>query len=88
MKKESYVGFFTQNSDPSRPGYDYPYVYKNSTNNIFSVGNLSGGYQFIFKNNGSLRIEPYLRVPLTGLGVGRMPFLSTGISTAYTLPLR
>jgi hypothetical protein len=87
MKKESYVGFFTQVSNPTRPGYDYSSVYKNSTNNIFSVGNISGGYQFIFKNNSNLRIEPYLKVPFTGLGYGRMPFLSTGISAAYTIPL-
>jgi FtsZ-interacting cell division protein ZipA len=62
--------------------------YKNSTNNLFSVANISGGYQFNFKNNNSLRIEPYLKVPLKGLGIGKLPFSSTGISAAYTLPLR
>jgi len=87
MKKESYIGYVTHFSNPTDPGYDKSFVYKNATNNIFSVGNISGGYQFIFKNNSSLRIEPYLKIPLTGLGVGQMPFLSTGISAAYTLPL-
>jgi len=87
MKKESYIGYVTHFSTPNLPGYDKPYVYKNATNNIFSVGNISGGYQFIFKNNSSFRIEPYLKIPLTGLGFGQMPFLSTGISAAYTLPL-
>lgn len=83
MKKENYEYYATNNGNY----YEGKRTYKNSTNNIFSVANINGGYQFIFKNNNSLRIEPYLKVPLSGLGIGKLPFMSTGISAAYTLPL-
>ena len=83
MKKENYEYHATYNGD-YYVGYKQ---YKNSTNNIFSVANINGGYQFIFKNNNSLRIEPYIKIPLSGLGIGKLPFSSTGISAAYTLPL-
>ena len=87
MKKEGYNYFVTHDSNPTEPGYYKQKDYRNATNNFFSVANISGGYQFIFKNNNSLRIEPYLKVPLKGLGIGKLPFSSTGISAAYTLPL-
>lgn len=84
MKKENYEYHATSGSGNYYVGKR---AYKNSTNNLFSVANISGGYQFIFKNNNSLRIEPYFKVPLKGLGIGKLPFSSTGISAAYTLPL-
>ena len=83
MKKESYEYHATYSGNYYVGNKDY----KNSTTNLFSVANISGGYQFIFKNNNSLRIEPYFKVPLSGLGIGKLPFSSTGISAAYTLPL-
>jgi hypothetical protein len=84
MKKENYEYHATSSNGNYYVGKR---EYKNSTNNLFSVANISGGYQFIFKNNNSLRIEPYIKVPLKGLGIGKMPFSSTGISAAYTLPI-
>lgn len=87
MKKENYSYFTTHFSEPNVPGYFGNRDYKNSTTNLFSVINISGGYQFVFKNNNTLRIEPYFKVPLSGLGIGKLPFMSTGISAAYTLPL-
>ncbi|WP_170971080.1 porin family protein [Ilyomonas limi] len=84
MKKENYEYHATGSSGNYYVGKR---AYKNSTNNLFSVANISGGYQFIFKNNNSLRVEPYLKVPLRGLGIGKLPFSSTGISAVYTLPL-
>lgn len=83
IKKEDYNYFATHS------GNDYyaDRSYKNSGNNLFSILNLSAGYQFIFKNNSSLRVEPYLKVPLSGLGIGKMPFTSTGLSASFTVPL-
>lgn len=87
MKKEYYNYFVTHESAPLIPGYFREKDYRNATNNWFSVANLSGGYQFIFKNNSNLRIEPYFKIPLSGLGIGNLPLSSTGISAAYTLPI-
>ena len=83
MKKENYEYHATYNGDY----YVGHKEYKNSTNNLFSVVNINGGYQFIFKNNNSLRIEPYIKIPLSGLGIGNLPFGSAGISAAFTIPL-
>ncbi len=83
MKKENYE-YHATNSGNYYVGHR---VYKNSTNNLFSVVNISGGYQVVFKHQNSLRIEPYFKIPLHGLGIGKLPFESTGLSAAYTLPL-
>ncbi len=87
MKREGYNYFVTHLSEPAVPGYYSSRDYKNTTSNIFAITNLSGGYQFIFKNNSALRIEPYFKIPVSGLGVGKLPLTSTGIAAAYTLPL-
>jgi hypothetical protein len=50
----------------------------------FSIINLSAGYEHRLGGIGNLRIEPYLRVPLSGLGTGKLNILSTGINIGIT----
>jgi len=50
----------------------------------FSIINLSAGYEHSLGAIGNLRIEPYLRVPLSGLGTGKLNILSTGINIGIT----
>jgi hypothetical protein len=59
-------------------------TYNNSTNNWLSVFQISTGYSKRLGNLGSLRIEPYIKFPIQGLGIGQLPVLSTGIQVGIT----
>jgi hypothetical protein len=54
-------------------------TYKNSTNNFFSVLQISGGYEYSIGKSTEIRIEPYVKIPLQGLGIGSMPISSAGL---------
>ena len=53
--------------------------YKNENAHFFSVANLSGGYQYHFSDRFSLMAEPYVKIPLTGVGQGKVQLNSGGI---------
>ena len=50
----------------------------------FSIINLSAGYEHRLGRIGNLRIEPYLRIPVTGLGTGKLNILSSGLNIGIT----
>lgn len=75
--------------------YDYVYrrynqeyagskVYKKASQNWVSVGNVSVGYEQRILKRTSLRVEPYIRIPLKGVGIGSLPLRSTGILVGLT----
>ena len=80
MKKESY-GY---RADWNSWVYDTTKQYTNSGNNVLAVANFSIGYQLHINKTATLRIEPYLKVPLKGIGIANMPIMSTGISVGIT----
>ena len=49
--------------------------------------NLSVGYEFKTGSGIAMRLEPYVQIPLKGIGVGSLPLLSTGIYLGITLPV-
>lgn len=51
---------------------------KNSSN-LFATVNMSVGYELKIKNKLRLRLEPYLNLPLSGIGKGKEPVLSKGV---------
>ncbi|MBS1603275.1 MAG: hypothetical protein JST42_11445 [Bacteroidetes bacterium] len=57
---------------------------KKPSNYWFSIINLSAGYEHRIGNIGNLRIEPYLRIPMSGLGTGKLNILSSGINIGIT----
>jgi hypothetical protein len=65
-------------------------TYYNSSNNIFSVIAVSAGYERSIGINGKtkIRIEPYLRVPTQGMGVGSLPVSSAGVYLGITHSFR
>jgi hypothetical protein len=81
MKKESYDYTYTTTSTTPYEGYK---SYRNSTNNWFSVLRVSGGYARNIGRLGSIRIEPYLGLPLNGLGIGKLPITSAGLNIGLT----
>ena len=80
MKKEDY----TYRVDHNGRYYNSAKSYNNSGNNWLSVANFSIGYQRYLNKNITLRIEPYVKFPLKGIGIANMPIMSTGISAGFT----
>ena len=74
--------------------YEYNWLTENSNWNIhkpsqywFSIVNLSAGFEKRVGKIGSLRLEPYMRIPLSGIGTGSLPILSGGVNIGLTHPL-
>ncbi|HEY4287554.1 MAG TPA: outer membrane beta-barrel protein [Puia sp.] len=61
-----------------------PWDIKKPSQYWFSIINLSAGYEHRIGGIGNLRIEPYVRVPLTGVGTGKLNILSTGVNIGIT----
>src|SRR4029078_3524934 len=75
MKREDYLYEYESNTGT----YYHAYETKNENKHYFSVLNLSGGYSYQLSNTISLSAEPYLEVPLTGIGVGKVHLNSGGV---------
>ena len=84
MKKEAY----DYTVDYYGIQHKYNKQYNNASRNWVSILNLSIGYEKKIGNAGSLRLEPYLKLPLSGVGIGDMPIGSKGIFIGFTRPIR
>jgi hypothetical protein len=80
MKKENYT-YDAKIDYAPRPIYDTTYsrTYTKASNYILSVVQLSAGYEFAIGENTRIRIEPYMKIPLQGIGTGSMPISSAGL---------
>ena len=58
-------------------------MYKSVSAGFASSIDMSVGYEYTTRNGAGIRIQPYLQVPLKGMGMGSMQVLSTGIHIAY-----
>jgi len=58
--------------------------YKNASTHIFSHISVSGGYTHRLGNFADLRVEPYVKLPISGMGVGSMPLSSAGLQVGIT----
>lgn len=78
MKKEAYAYNYYYRSSGNYVIHSK--TYRNASTNLFSVLQLSGGMQQGLGRRMALRVEPYAKLPLTGLGYGKLRFSSFGIS--------
>ena len=85
MRSENYDYKYTQSGQPG--GHNY-LSYTKETKDWFSVANFSVGYTHKLGGNGSIRVEPYLKLPLKNIGTANMPIMSTGLSIGFTKPLK
>ena len=76
MKKENY-SFFSK-SPSGQTSYNN-YTIDNKNRHYLSSIRLSAGYERKVKRNISILAEPYLSVPLTGVGYGKVKLYSAGI---------
>ena len=81
MQKENYTYNYYYGTTGPVP---HKKEYKNSSTNLFSALSISGGYTHRLGNFGDVRIEPYLKLPVSGMGIGKLPFLSTGLQVGVT----
>lgn len=63
-------------------------AFTKTTSNLFSTVNLSLGYQYRLGKIGSIRIEPYLNLPISGIGKGESPIISKGIYAGWVYDFR
>jgi len=76
MKRETYDYRYEM---PGGQPYSYEKTVTNENKHYFSVLTLSGGYQYKLNNRFSFIAEPYVKIPLTGIGVGKIKLNSTGV---------
>lgn len=83
MKKEDYTASYTTAFGQVQ---QFDYSFSNENSHWFSVLNFSSGYQYHFSNRLALMMEPYIKIPLSGIGFGKVKLNSGGLlfSVRYT----
>jgi hypothetical protein len=85
MKKEDYdYNYKTMSGDVKNSSW----AYKNATQNWFSIIHVGVGLEHNLGAIGKLRVEPYLKIPAKGLGIGDLPITSMGINIGITKSIR
>lgn len=59
-------------------------TYKNNHSYFASDIRISAGYQHTVGKKLNIRVEPFIQIPLKGIGVGNMPVTSTGLQLVLT----
>lgn len=77
MKTEKYNYFYKYY--PTGPSLNKEWTIKNENKHFFSGLTLSGGYQRNLSKQVSLMVEPYIKLPLSGVGYGKVKLNSGGI---------
>ncbi|HQW93603.1 MAG TPA: hypothetical protein PKY28_10910, partial [Ferruginibacter sp.] len=65
--------------------YNYERTIKDENRHYFSVLTLSGGYQHKFNGWLSLQAEPFVKLPLGGVGFGKVKLNSSGLLLTVTV---
>lgn len=76
MKRESYVYYY---KNPLGITYNNPWSVTNQNKHYFSVLDISGGYEYSFDKRFSIIAEPYVKLPLSGIGAGKIKLNSAGV---------
>lgn len=76
MKKENYDYYYKTMSGEV---YDKNWAINNRNKHFFSVLSFSGGYEYFFNKQFSFSAEPYINLPLKGVGEGKVKLNSGGI---------
>ena len=62
-----------------RNGYTSNYEVKNKNRHLFSIYNLSGRYSHHIAPSVLVGVEPFVKVPLSGVGAGKVKLASAGV---------
>lgn len=77
MKKEKYDYHFRPT--PGSPEITKSYTLRNESIHHYSIATLSVGYKRQLSKNVSLTAEPYIKMPLKGVGLGKVKLHSGGV---------
>jgi len=77
MKEEAYN--YTYKYTPTGPSYNRKMTFENKNNHFLSVLTLSGGYKRNLSKRVFLSAEPYLKLPMSGVGYGKVKLNSGGM---------
>lgn len=84
MKREEYdLSYMRYNQM-----YSKEYGYDNSSKNWFSIMNLNMGYQKSLGKSTTLGVVPYIKLPLHGVGIGKLPISSKGFYLTLTRSIK
>ncbi|MBF9223947.1 outer membrane beta-barrel protein [Hymenobacter ruricola] len=75
MQREQYSYSYVEYN---KPGYWSGEVV-NANRHLFSILNLSAGYERALSSRWSLHAEPYVKLPLAGVGAGKLKLTSAGV---------
>jgi hypothetical protein len=81
MRTEQYEYWYTSGSNT----YSRSYGVRNENKHYFSVLSLSGGYQYNVNKRLSFIAEPYVRLPLGGVGLGSVRLHSAGLQLSLAI---
>jgi hypothetical protein len=81
MKKEEYTYNY---KNPTGQTYSYYQELINKNKHYFAVLNLSAGYQYQLSKRLSVMAEPYVKLPLSGVGQGKIKLSSAGVLFTVT----
>ncbi|TCZ70616.1 porin family protein [Flaviaesturariibacter aridisoli] len=80
MKREEY-GYDVKNLMTTYEGH-YDTTLRNATRDWMALLQVSAGYRFELRRRYSLRVEPYVQLPVGDAGAGRLPLTSYGLRVA------
>lgn len=81
MKKEDYTYNY---KSPAGQTYEYYQHLRNRNKHYFAVLTLSAGYNYQLSNRLSVQAEPYAKIPLGGVGQGKIKLNSAGVLFTLT----
>jgi len=61
-------------------------TYPQSSGYFAASVHLGAGYEYKASDKINIRIEPYVQIPLKGIGVGSLPVMSAGIRAGFSFP--
>ncbi|MET4074556.1 outer membrane beta-barrel protein [Hymenobacter sp. UYCo722] len=77
MQRERYTYDYYDNTSNAPAVWDRSFV--NDNQHWFKVLNVSAGYEYGLGTHWRLQAEPYVKVPLAGVGAGKVKLLSAGV---------
>lgn len=84
MKKEMY-DILAKNNGMT---VAYPATYYNTSNSFLAIVQVSAGYEQVLSDKTKIQVEPYLKIPIKGIGIGSMPISSAGFYIGITHSFR
>ncbi len=84
MAKENYLYNYTESGVPKTTTY----IFKNQNNHLLSVLNLAIAYRQKINQQLSWQINPFAKLPLTGIGQGKIQLSSIGLQGSLHFKLK